>query len=443
MKNPATPPKFEELFTKYCTPEKLIKILCAQFNTFLGKKYIHWDKLRFLNPPDGWSIPEWWLAIKLRRKQQYRQLPLKDKNGQSFHYLLAGPILELLHEIDLGAGGTIQLPEPLTNPDTRDRYYVHSLIEEAITSSQLEGAATTRKVAKEMIRCGRSPRDKSEQMILNNYHTMKRLGELKNENLTKELVFEIYRRITQDTLEDPSAANRFRREEENIIVGDDYGEVFHVPPPASELGERMRLMCDFANGKIPKDFIHPLIRSITLHFWLAYDHPFVDGNGRTARALFYWSMLKHGYWLCEYISISNIIRKAPSRYGKSFLYAETDDNDLTYFIDFNGKILQRAVKELHEYILRKTRELHALERRLRGLELFNSRQRALISHALRHPENRYTVESHQTSHNISHRTALLDLQDLVKHNLLRGDKIKKRWYFTPIANMANRLAHWK
>ena len=67
-------------------------------------------------------------------------------------------------------------------------------------------------------------------------------------------------------------------------------------------------MVEIAGG-----FIHPMIRSIILHFWLAYDHPFVDGNGRTARALFYWSMLRHGYWLFEFISISQIILKGPDQ----------------------------------------------------------------------------------------------------------------------------------
>ena len=115
-----------------------------------------------------------------------------------------------------------------------------------------------------------------------------------------------------------------------------------------------RLMCDFANGKTPGEFVHPAIRSIILHFWLAYDHPFLDGNGRTARALFYWSMLHHHYWLCEFISISHLILKAPAEYERAFLYTETDDNDLTYFIIYHLKLIRRAVDELHKYIARKT-----------------------------------------------------------------------------------------
>src|SRR5262249_39667268 len=152
-------------------------------------------------------------------------------------------------------------------------------------------AVTTRQVAKEMIRTGRIPANEDERMVLNNYQTMQNLRKLKDQPLTKDLVFQMHRLITDGTLKDPTAAGRFRRADEYRVVGDDYGEVFHHPPPDTELEERMAAMCDFANCKTPEGFVHPVLRAIILHFWLAYDHPFVDGNGRTARALFYWSML--------------------------------------------------------------------------------------------------------------------------------------------------------
>lgn len=77
-----------------------------------------------------------------------------DTQGQSFRFVLNDPIPRMLHEIDMDCGGTIQMHEPITNPELKDRYYVRSLIEEAITSSQLEGATTTRHVAKEILRAG-------------------------------------------------------------------------------------------------------------------------------------------------------------------------------------------------------------------------------------------------------------------------------------------------
>lgn len=59
-----------------------------------------------------------------------------------------------------------------------------------------------------------------------------------------------------------------------------------------------------------------------MHFMLSYDHPFVDGNGRTARILFYWSMLSQDYWLAEFLPISRLLKMAPSQYARSFIYTE-------------------------------------------------------------------------------------------------------------------------
>jgi Fic family protein len=401
--------------------------------------YLHWDKLRHLRPPEGLTAQEWWLGIKLRRQGLLKPLPLLDKASQPFRFGVPDLVQAELHDIDVGAGRSIGIPEPITNPQTRDKYLIRSLIEEAITSSQLEGAATTREVAKEMIRTGRRPQDTSERMILNNYQTMQRIVELQEESLSPELVFAIHRLVTEETLDDPTAAGRFRRPEERRIVGDDFGEVFHNPPEAGALAERLQAMCDFANGITPGFFVHPAVRAILLHFWLAYDHPFVDGNGRTARALFYWSMLHAGYWLFEFISISSILKKAPVRYGLSFLYSETDDNDATYFIVAQTKVIRRAIEGLHAYIDRKTVEVRELERRVRALDLFNHRQADLIRHALKHPYQEYSIASHRKSHNVVYQTARTDLLDLRARGVLEQKKRGKRMLFTVPRDLADRL----
>ena len=290
-----------------------------------------------------------------------------------------------------------------------------------------------------MIQTGRPPRDKSEQMILNNFKTMQRIGKLKTQPLSKELVLEIHRLVTDKTMDDPSEAGRFRKPNEQIYIGDMYNEVYYKPPKAEQLENRMAAMCDFANSKIPKRFIHPVIRSIILHFWLAYDHPFLDGNGRTARALFYWSMLRNGFWLFEFISISQIIHNAPIKYYRAFLDTETDDNDLTYFIVYHLDVIQKAIEKLHKYIERKTLRLRALESQLRGFTMLNHRQRSLISYALRHPNQSFTIRSHQTSHKVVYQTSRLDLLNLKKRGLLKSSKVGRTWYFTPVVDMEKRL----
>ena len=243
-------------------------------------------------------------------------------------------------------------------------------------------------------------------MILNNYRTMQRIASMKGEKLTKELIFEVHRSITDDTLSDPSGAGRFRRREERVVVANVEEEVLHTPPPADELEERMQLMCDFANPKAAPGFIHPAVRAMILHFWLAYDHPFIDGNGRTARALYYWSMLHQGYWLCEFISISEIILRAPAKYGRAFLYSETDNNDLTYFIVYHADVVRRAINALTEHVEQRSRELEELEAELRGMAGLNYRQRVLITHCASEsgPSVHYRISPNQSQCCLPNRT---------------------------------------
>jgi Fic family protein len=368
-----------------------------------------------------------------------KPVPLNDKEGKPFRFCIPDLVQKELHAIDVGAGRSIGIPEPITNRQTRDRYLIRSLMEEAITSSQLEGAVTTREVAKEMIRTGRPPRDPSEQMILNNFVTMQQITKLKEEPLSPKMIFDIHRMVTEKTLEDPSAAGRLRHMDEKRVVGDEFGEVYHEPPPAAELEARLNSMCDFGNAKTPGFFVHPVLRAIILHFWLAYDHPFVDGNGRTARALFYWSMLRSGYWLFEFISISNILRKAPIKYGRSFLYTETDDNDLTYFIVAQTKVIRKAIDGLHAYIDRKTAEVREMESHIRALDLFNHRQVQLISHAVKHPAQQYSIASHQQSHNVVYQTARTDLLDLRKRGVLDWEKRGRQMLFVVPDDLVERL----
>ena len=419
-------------------PESIQAIYEASAKARSDGKYLHWDKLRHLKPPDELTSEEWWASLKLVRRGLMKGLPLKDLQGRQFKFGLPDPAPEILHGLARDTAGQIQIDDKaITSPEARDRYVVRSLIEEAITSSQLEGASTTRQVAKQMIRTRRHPKDTDERMILNNYLAMEKIRRLKDKPLTPEIVFELHRVLTQGTLDDPTAAGRFRRNDEDVRVYDDRdNEVLHTPPPAHELSDRLQALCDFANAKA---FMDPTIRAIILHFWLAYDHPFVDGNGRCARALFYWSMLRQGYWLFEFLSISEIIRKAPAKYVRAFLYTETDENDVTYFILYHLEVIGKSIKKVNEYFARKTKEIKQIEGILRTSVGFNYRQLAILSHALRHPHAEYTVKSHQTSHNVVHRTARQDLYDLAERGLLLQNKVKKTFYFTPAPDFEQRL----
>jgi Fic family protein len=406
-----------------------------------NKEYLYWDKFKQQKMPEGVKPEDAWRLLKFARGLNQRQTRIVDASQRRFWYTRTEELDRILHVIDQQAGGNVTSSVSDLPNHVKNRYLISSLMEEAIASSQIEGAATTRRNAKDMLRSKRAPRDRSEQMILNNYLTISRIKTLYPEPLTPELIIHLQESLTKDAINDLNDCGRFRCEEDDIIIsagsaGAD--QVLHVPPPASLIAPEMARLCAYANDE-ESEFEHPVLKAIILHFWLAYLHPFADGNGRTARALFYLYMLKKGYWLFEYLSISRVIKNRGAQYYRSFLYSETDEADLTYFIAFNLRAIESSLSELWEYLERKSKEDLALRSRLERESSLNYRQRAILLRALREPDTEFTIDSHQSSHNVSYGTARNDLIDLRGRGYLVLSKRGKEYVFKPADDLSVQL----
>lgn len=433
------PPNSQALLTEFAKdPERLFGVLKTAKPIDHKGRYLHWDELRHRQPPDDLTLEEWWFGTAQSRLALARYLPFEDTNGQPFRFSNIDPIQAMVHRIDQGASGRICTEDALTAIQARDRYLLSSLlVEEAINSSILEGATTTRQVAKEMLQTDRRPRDRSERMILNNYRVMQEIARLANDGppLTTDVILELHRIVTDQTLADPADAGRLQqRGDERVTVISNDNKALHQPPPAEQLPERIERLCAFANGEDQtgdndQGFLHPVVRAILVHFMLGYDHPFADGNGRTARALFYYSMLRSGYWLAQYFSISTILREAPAQYMRAYLHAETDDNDTTYFVIHQLQVIERAIKSLDQYIARKTTEVAEVEQLALTVPSINRRQSAVINAAHRDPDALFTIHEHQKQHRVTYQTARTDLLDLEQLGLLTRVRVGRQFEF--------------
>lgn len=435
MKIPDSPPSLHTLIAQI-KPDRFTALILEHSNLKTDSRYMHWEELRHRPPPAGVTHEEWWLLIKLGRQSLARSLPLYDKLGRNFTYVLAEPLLKALRYIDRHAGGSDFLGNPQINTEERDRYLFNQLMEEAITSSQLEGASTTRRVAEEMLRSGRAPKDTSERMIHNNFEALRLIRDIAQAPLTVEAICHLHKITTRGTLDDPTEEGFFRFDDDVKVV-DEQGAILHIPPKASEVQDRMESLCHFANQtEEDEPYCHPVIRAVLLHFMLGYIHPFADGNGRTARALFYWSMLRQGYHLMEYVSISEITKKAPGQYKRAYLYTESDASDATYFILFQLRVIEDALKYLRNYLTQKKEEMQQTQLLLGSIkdrEKLNMRQIALITGALKGRSEPYTIESHQRSHKIAYATSRHDLMQLARLGLLEERKKGRAFlYYAPL-----------
>lgn len=381
--------------------------------------YEYWDKAKYKKLPEGFTPQMLWANVKASRLRS--MIPVWNK--YSINLCVTSQMQRLCHEFDMKFGSFWEV-EGDTQSSEKKYYLSSSLMEEAIYSSKMEGASTTRIVAKDMLRKKKSPQNKSQQMIVNNYNTIQYIVEHKDEPLTEELLLTIHRLMTEKTLDNPEDAGRFRTNDKVVVADMVEGDIIYTPPSFQEIPEFVESLCDFFNNDNPRTFIHPIIRGIIVHFMLAFMHPFVDGNGRTARALFYWYMLKEGYKLTEYMSISRVIAKSKSNYEKAFRYVENDGNDMGYFVAYNLGALEISFQQLRDYIQRKQREKSAASSFMMAGNI-NQRQALVLQRLKEEPETIFTVKDVQEQFSVSSMTARKDLSDLVKQGYMTEIALNK------------------
>ena len=385
----------------------------------INETFEYWDSIKYKKCPTGCTPQQLWTFVKAARR--INNIKVWDK--YDVRLSLTNSMQKMCHQFDMYWGGSWG-NNSIIDTNNKEQYLISSLMEEAIYSSQMEGAATTRKVAKEMLRKKMTPRDKSQQMIHNNYQTIQYIVEHKDEPLSEELLLQIHRLMTDNTMQNPEDAGRFRNNNDVVVENGITHETVHTPPSYKDIPQFIKDLCMFFNDKYPRQFIHPIIRGIVIHFMISFVHPFVDGNGRTARAMFFWYMLRQGYWLTEYLSISRVIAKSKKAYEKAFLYTEADGMDIGYFVAYNLRVLEQSFKQLQAYIKRKQEEKKAASLFLR-MGNFNERQAQIIKLFADDPNTLLTIKDLEVRFGVSPTTAKTDIIGLLEKNIVSEISLNK------------------
>jgi Fic family protein len=182
-----------------------------------------------------------------------------------------------------------------------------------------------------------------------------------------------------------------------------------------------------------QSYIHSLIKAICIHFAIGYEHPFRDGNGRVARALFYWFMFKKDYGAFRYISISNLLKDAYAKYGKSYLYTETDEMDMTYFIDYQCSVIMQAVAAFKTHCQKTVENIEFFNQWLFNSGIYgklSEKQKVVFQVAKSSPNTIFTARYIEEKLSCSYNTAATTLNGLVALNLFDKHKDGKEWIYS-------------
>jgi Fic family protein len=400
MKIPASPPKLPSL-TAFTTKLSFIEQALESIGnppTYEGH-YIHWDELQEITPdPKDLSNEGRWFGISVARAALgFKKLPCRDQAGKAFQFLMPDIFWARLSQIDQKALQFASAPLIVN----QESYSIQALMDEAICSCRLEGNTTTYAIAKEILLKKRQAKTPDEEKILRHYQALLFVQKNTSRPLSLEFIHEMLR----------------SSENEPILK--------------ENIEEPLSAICDFANQDDGKTatYVHPVVKAILLHFMIAALQPFLEDNGQFARLLFYWFIFRHNYKLIEYLSLSQIIQTSPTEYQKAFLYVETDNNDVSYFIDHQLKIISQAIETFYLHIAQEKTESEQIQQLLNHNKLVNKRQLNLIKQALKNPEHVFLIEEHRQLYDLSYQTARTDLLGLRDLKLLNQQKKDKAFVF--------------
>lgn len=394
---------------------------------FTNQDYLSKEEIGYRIPNDI-ALEELWQRVIKFRKQKSEILPFNDQSNQNFWYLLTPALQREIYEIDSSGKDSLYR---VVKKEIEHELIKDSLIEEALYSSVIEGAFSTMKRLRELVEKEKEPVDINDQMVLNNYHAMQFILQEKHKELSVDFILQLHKIITEKTLfEDEAYAGRFR--DDMVYVKDKRRDiVIYTPPPVEEVSPAINKLVEWVNEKNDARFIHPIIKASFIHFYFVYIHPFFDGNGRTARALFYYFLIKNGYEFFKYFSISMVVQKTKIQYYKAIKDAQDCNADLTYFLLYMATTILESIHLVTERIVSHyQRDFAFLRLKEKGIFL-NERQERFLRRFLVKDKRAISIKAYKDWFKVVYETARRDLEDLAAKGIILKSKHRRQFVYSP------------
>ena len=384
---------------------------------YTQQRYLSPDEIRYRIQQKHSLPPDWpELAKKVVINRKVGAIPLfMECIEKKFWFFPSDSLTRKLDDIEhLGLDLYKRIEQQAS---FREAFFLDSAVEEAITSAIYEGAHSTRAQAQQLVASGNKPKNKDEWMLLNNFRAMTWIQQHRSEPVSEELILQLHRIVTQNTMEgdDANFSGKFRND--RVSIGPHEG--IHYSQIQNAINEAITL-----TTRNPR-YIHPLVRGILFHYFIAYIHPFFDGNGRTARALFYFKAMRNNLDYIQLLSVSAYLKEHGSQYEKAFEKVVSNDFDITYFIDFCLDSIHSAlitVSKKVDYLLR----INGLKEKIE----LTPNQIGLLQRMALHKFRTVSIEEYAGQIGKSREIARQELKALFEIGLIQESKSGKKLVYS-------------
>lgn len=299
------------------------------FSKMLSDKYVvDLKKLQYKYADDFSEF------IKILKTTYYESIPLKDFAGRKLCYL--------------GSATGINLKAVKLLYTAQNKSYGMSAVEnEIISTSAIENIDFNRDSVRKIMK-GYAPKDEEENRIFGLKKGFDFISNKENK-ITEENIYKLYAMAIGDFLEEENKLKKgnYYRHDTVYVVSD---VVEHSGIDYKKLPDYMNALVEFINDD---DNINDLLKAAIIHFYIAYLHPYFDGNGRMARMLHLWFLIQKGYETTLFVPFSSYIEKSRKKYYNAFTLIEdnkkySDVIDITPFLlYFIQNVYDKIVNEKH------------------------------------------------------------------------------------------------
>lgn len=260
---------------------------------------------------------------------------------------------------------------------------------------------------------------KDKQEVLNYLDVLRNIGKLiKGDSILEKDILKIHHMVTKDTLDNPDDCGVYRKR--YVVVGNRLtGEVFFNPPKNEAVPKLVQNLLKWINSKNAKE-LDPILEAGIVHYEFVRIHPFVDGNGRTARILATLILYKRGFDTKQFFCLDDYYDSDRQAYYQALQSVDQKRLVLTKWLEYFVEGVSVSIETTKERVIRLSSE--RLRRTKKGQIALTERQMRIVEFI--NQNGKITAGDIAKMFKISRQAALKEIRKLVKLEVvtLRGEK---------------------